>query len=312
MYWLGQRSTPDPADSLAAAAEELLVEKSDLEELADLLHDKGQIILYGPPGTGKTYLARRLATALTGDPERAVIVQFHPSMSYEDFFEGFRPRLSADNSLSYELRPGPLALLAEQADASPSVPHVLVVDEINRANIPKVFGELLFLLEYRDEAIRTMYRPDEPFTLPKNLWIIGTMNTADRSIALIDAALRRRFHFIPFFPDEGMMSGLLERWLLKNEPDSLWIAGIVAGVNAELIKDLGGPHLQLGPSHFMKPGIDRSMFEWIWRYNVMPYIEDQLFGEPGKIAKYRLGPVMERFREVGEELAQAADNEEMG
>jgi len=90
----------------------------------------------------------------------------------------------------------------------------------------------------------------------------------------------------------------------------LWIAGIVAGVNAELIKDLADPICSWAKS-LHEPGIDRSMFEWIWRYNVMPYIEDQLF-ESREIAKYRLGPVMERFREVGEELAQAADNEEMG
>jgi 5-methylcytosine-specific restriction enzyme B len=89
----------------------------------------------------------------------------------------------------------------------------MVIDELNRANLPRVFGELLFLLEYRNESVRTLYRPEDAFELPSNLWFIGTMNTADRSIALVDAALRRRFHFIPFFPNHGPMEGLLERWL---------------------------------------------------------------------------------------------------
>ena len=93
--------------------------------------------------------------------------------------------------------------MAEKAEAAPGVPHILIIDEINRANLPRVFGELLFLLEYRNKAVRTAYRPDEPFELPKNLFFIGTMNTADRSIAMVDAALRRRFHFIPFMPHEG-------------------------------------------------------------------------------------------------------------
>lgn len=299
LYWLGTRPqvAADDVDPLAALAEELLVEKSNLEELVWLLEDKRQIILYGPPGTGKTYLARRLGAVLAGDPVRCMIVQFHPSLSYEDFFEGYRPRISADGQLSYELRQGPLALLSEQATAAPSVPHVLVIDEINRANLPKVFGELLFLLEYRDEQVRVTYRPDQDFALPENLWLIGTMNTADRSIALVDAALRRRFHFVPFFPNDGIMAGLLRRWLVANAPGAAWIADLVDMVNAELIDDLGGPHLQIGPSHFMVKGIDQARLEKIWRYNIMPFIEDQLFGEPAKIMRYGFEVVYSRFRE---------------
>jgi 5-methylcytosine-specific restriction protein B len=152
LYWLLERpAAVGPEDPLARLADELLVSQADLEELVALLEDKRQIILYGPPGTGKTYLAQRLAAVLAGDDSRWMIVQFHPSTSYEDFFEGYRPRLGADGSLAYELREGPLRLLAERAAASPSATrHVLLIDEINRANLPKVFGELLFLLEYRD------------------------------------------------------------------------------------------------------------------------------------------------------------------
>jgi 5-methylcytosine-specific restriction enzyme B len=314
LYWLGTRpQVPvDDVDPLAALAEELLVERADLEELVALLEDKRQIILYGPPGTGKTHLARRLGAVLAGDPVRCMIVQFHPSLSYEDFFEGYRPRITAEGQLGYELRQGPLALLAEQATAAPSVPHVLVIDEINRANLPKVFGELLFLLEYRNEQVRVTYRPDQDFALPDNLWLIGTMNTADRSIALVDAALRRRFHFVPFFPNEGIMAGLLRRWLVANAPGAAWIADLVDMVNAELIDDLGGPHLQIGPSHFMVKGIDDVRLEKIWRYDIMPFIEDQLFGEPAKIRKYRFEVVRNRFHEQvpvpeGEDEYERAD-----
>lgn len=158
----------------------------------------------------------------------------------------------------------------------------MVIDEINRANLPKVFGEMLFLLEYREERVRTLYRAEEAFELPSDIWFIGTMNTADRSIALVDAALRRRFHFIPFFPDREPMAGLLGRWL-EREVEPGWVAELVEMVNADLMRDLGGPHLQIGPSHFMQHGLDEAALRRIWAYNVVPFIEDQLFGEPARI-----------------------------
>ena len=131
-----------------------------------------------------------------------MLVQFHPSTSYEDFFEGFRPLPATDGGIAYALQDGPLRLMAAAAEADPSHPYVLVIDEINRAQLQKVLGGLFFLLEYRDRQVRPLYRPDEPFSLPANLWLIGTMNTADRSIALVDAALRRRFQFVPFVLDD--------------------------------------------------------------------------------------------------------------
>ena len=187
--------------ALNSLATELLVAPGFLQDMVALLKDKGQVVFYGPPGTGKTYLARKLATVLAGDPTRVRLVQFHPSTSYEDFFEGYRPVPGKGGALSYALTEGPLAQIAGQAAEDPLAQYVMVIDEINRANLPKVLGELLFLLEYRDQPVQTLYRPDAPFQLPPNLWFIGTMNTADRSIALVDAALRRRFHFVPFFPN---------------------------------------------------------------------------------------------------------------
>jgi 5-methylcytosine-specific restriction protein B len=188
----------------------------------------------------------------------------------------------------------------------------MVIDEINRANLPKVLGELLFLLEYRDQPVQTLYRPETPFQLPPNLWFIGTMNTADRSIALIDAALRRRFHFVPFFPNSGAMEGLLGRWYDRHAASSVrWIADLVAFVNDELIADLGG-NLQIGPSHFMRPDLTEQGLERIWTYSIYPFIEDQLFGEPDKIREYCFDRVLSRFRkdqgEV-EETSVTADEE---
>ena len=281
-------------ERLAGAAEKLLCETKDLQEIVDLLEDKGQVILYGPPGTGKTYLAQELAEALAPDEQTRSLVQFHPAYSYEDFFEGYRPVTDDVRQMTYELTPGPLAMLAEHAEEYPEQQHVMVIDEINRANLPRVLGELLFLLEYRDKSMAVMHRSDGSFKLPKNLWFIGTMNTADRSIALIDAAMRRRFHFFPFFPRRGPTENLLRKWTSKYAPKQAWVVALVSAVNRELEKELGGDHLQLGPSHFMKQDLNDRGFERVWKYNIEPFIEDQLFGKPDKIKQFRLEAVLDR------------------
>jgi 5-methylcytosine-specific restriction protein B len=302
LYWLldqPEEETPPETDDIGNLAEELLIDQSFLEDLVKLLEDKGQIILYGPPGTGKTYVARELAKVLAPDPRRHMIVQFHPSTSYEDFFEGYRPETDVSGQLSYHLTKGPLAILADQAEASPRLRHVMVIDEINRANLPKVMGELLFLLEYRTESVRTLYRPDDAFELPRNLWLIGTMNTADRSIALVDAAMRRRFHFVPFFPQEWPIRDLLRRWLAEHGPDEqLWVADLLDMVNSELYDRLGGPHLQIGPSHFMRDDLSEQHVRRIWTYNLYPYIEEQLFGDLAAIRQFEFDNVIRRFRRL--------------
>lgn len=288
------------AETLQETAEKLLVDVKLLDDIVELLEDKRQVILYGPPGTGKTYLARELAEALAPQESCRELVQFHPSTSYEDFFEGYRPvGSSKGGGIAYKLTPGPLARIAKRARKNPKQRYVMIIDEINRGNLPRVLGELLFLLEYRDVSMTTLYRPDKPFALPENLWFIGTMNTADRSIALVDAALRRRFHFVPFYPDDkGSVAGLLDRWLQhKKEPE--WIGELVKAVNDELKKELEGSHLLLGPSHFMKKyGASREaqkeQLRRIWKYNIEPFIEDQLFGDPAKIESFGFDAVMKR------------------
>jgi 5-methylcytosine-specific restriction protein B len=262
---------------------------ASLENLEALLRDKKQVILYGPPGTGKTFIAQKFASTFLCDPDpktpRIQTVQFHPSYSYEDFVEGYRPTTGPRGEMVFELRDGPLKKIADAASTSaylhlsrpldhPERPYVLIIDEINRANLSKVLGELFYLLEYRNESIQLQYS-NEQFAVPDNLYIIGTMNTADRSIATVDAALRRRFHFYPLFPDRPPVKDLLERWMTKHHPTLTWIARVVDRAN-ELLND---PNAAIGPSHFLKDDLDEEKITLIWNHTVLPYIEDYHFGD---------------------------------
>jgi 5-methylcytosine-specific restriction enzyme B len=238
-------------------------------------------VFYGPPGTGKTYVARELAWALAGAKERVRLVQFHPSYAYEDFIEGYRPRPRGEPG--FELRDGPFKALAAGALADRAHLYFLVIDEMNRGNVARVLGELYFLLEYRDERIQLQCSA-EPFELPPNLRIIGTMNTADRSIALLDQALRRRFAFVPFFPDRPPVEGLLRRWLKKNRPEMAWVADVVDRAN-ERLADRNGA---IGPSFFLKADPDEARLERIWRHEIGPYLEDHFLDEPERLAEFTL------------------------
>jgi 5-methylcytosine-specific restriction protein B len=314
LWWLLERSkggevavTEVPRD-IADLADELLLDEEWLRTVVELLEDKRQIIFYGPPGTGKTYVARALAKYLAPDVAHRMTVQFHPSYSYEDFIEGYRPLGGGDEgSVWYDVLPGPLKLIAEEA-AGTSDPCVLLIDEINRGNIAKVFGELYYLLEYRDDEVQLQYGTG-PFQMPKNLYIVGTMNTADRSIALLDAALRRRFHFVEFFPDKAPLKGLLQRWLTaKGLTDMAYVADVVDLANG-LLPDR---NLQIGASHFMREGLDREWFERIWHYSVMPYIEEQFFDEPDRVEEFQLERLERKLKKKNESLASAIESEELG
>ncbi|WP_084724771.1 AAA family ATPase [Streptacidiphilus melanogenes] len=277
---------PQPTQELA---DRLLIHNLNwLGEVRDLLWDERQIVFYGPPGTGKTFLAQEIAAFLGGGPEQVKLVQFHPAYAYEDFFEGFRPREDAvSGQVGFRLTAGPLRELADLAsrEGNRHVPYFLIIDELNRANLAKVFGELYFLLEYRNRSVRLTYSAED-FALPPNVFIIGTMNTADRSIALVDAAMRRRFAFVELSPREEPTSGLLRRWLEDKKYGSE-----PADLLDELNRRIADPDFRIGPSYLMKASVyrDADGLARTWRTKIIPLLEEHHYGEGVDIeARYGL------------------------
>ncbi|GHG50465.1 GTPase subunit of restriction endonuclease [Flavimobilis marinus] len=293
-------------------AERLLVDRAWVQSCIDLLRDRRQIVFYGPPGTGKTYLAQEIAHHLTDD-SAVKLVQFHPAYSYEDFFEGYRPVAPKDGSatVGFTLTPGPFRRLVDAARENPSTPYVLIVDEINRANLAKVFGELYFLLEYRDRAIDLLYSTGDEagFTMPSNVFIIGTMNTADRSIALVDAAMRRRFAFKALHPSVEPTRSMLRRWL-----DRMGLPATTADVLDHLNALITDEDFRIGPSYFMRDDVHRDGgLETAWETAILPLLEEHHFGEGLDVAgRYSLPKITARVaRAAGPaevpEPEQAAD-----
>lgn len=271
-------SLPDATDDLARS---LHVDRVWLQECIELLRDRPQLIFYGPPGTGKTYIAQHLAAHVAGDNVR--LVQFHPAYSYEDFFEGYRP-LEAGG---FALKPGPLRKTVDAARENPSTPYFLIIDEINRGNLAKIFGELYFLLEYRSQNVDLLYATDDDigFTLPENVFVIGTMNTADRSIALVDAAMRRRFAFVPLHPSEAPTRDVLRRWLAASDLDTA-VADLVDALN-ERIEDAD---FKIGPSCFMRKAVhEPGGLERAWRTAILPPRGASLRGRHGCAGPLRVG-----------------------
>jgi MoxR-like ATPase len=281
---------PEPTSAVVARplppitvqlAADLLLPQSWLQSTLDLLAARRQIVLYGPPGTGKTWLARRLA-AHAFDSDAVRLVQFHPSYTYEDFVEGYRP-VTVGATLTYELVDGPLRELSAHAQEHADRPHLLIIDEINRGNLPKIFGELYFLLEYRDEPMRLQYSSDEEFRLPPNLHVIGTMNTADRSIALLDAALRRRFAFIELSPNAEPVRSLLGKWLERHglDPEP---AALLETLNAMLLEADSDADLAIGPSYFMNSAGTSPDLETVWEHDILPLLVERFYGTTRDVA----------------------------
>lgn len=271
---------PHLRDATDELARKLYVPREDLQEVVRLLQTRQQIVFYGPPGTGKTFLAGKIARFLAGEEhgDHVKTVQFHPSYAYEDFFEGYRPAKAADGNVGFTLQPGPLRRIAAEATAEGNrdKPYFLIIDEMNRGNLAKIFGELYFLLEYREQSINLQYNSEQTFVLPPNLFIIGTMNTSDRSIAMVDAAVRRRFAFVELHPQDGMISGMLERFLTDNGKPLLR-ANLLNALNSE-IEDTNRD-LMIGPSYFMKAHAESPHgLADIWKYELLPLLEEQYFG----------------------------------
>lgn len=240
---------------------------------------KGQAILYGPPGTGKTYVAERMAKHLVADGDGICeLIQFHPAYAYEDFIQGIRP-VSAGGTLSYPVLPGRFIEFCNRAAARAGT-CVLILDEINRANLSQVFGELMYLLEYRDREIRLA--AGSSFRIPRNVVLLGTMNTADRSIALVDHALRRRFVFLGLRP-------LYDMLLRYHETCGFNAAGLV-NVLKKVNAAIDDSHFELGISYFMRP-FDETGLEDIWRMEIEPYLEEHFYSQREKVEAFRWSSV---------------------
>lgn len=303
---------PTAVPSLEDLAKEIYLPFEFLEEINSLLNLKPQVIFQGPPGTGKTFVAQRLARCLAGSKDRVELVQFHPSYAYEDFIQGFRPKL-VDGQPSFVLRDGPLKRAADRARKENHYKHFLVIDEINRGNLSKVFGELYYMLEDRDEEMNLQYSEDsdDKFSLPKNLYIIGTMNTTDRSIALVDMALRRRFNFVEFYPDKQPIKGLLRSFLSTEKLDEVkWIADVVDLAN----KKFNDSETAIGPSYFMRKNLTKQDIGLIWEHNVLPYIKESLYGQvEDRIGEFALdklrSPTTTQSSPPADSSIQNTDNE---
>lgn len=236
------------------------------------------IVLYGPPGTGKTHIASLVAAALTDEEERTPegawrLVQFHPSYSYEDFVQGLRPDLK-QRELRYEMKKGPFLSLCETASEDPDNFYVLVVDEINRGDPARIFGELLYALEYRGEAIDLALGGQ--LEVPPNVVVIGTMNSVDRSVALVDYALRRRFAFVRLDPDPDAI-----RRVRGDDPGTRRAARALLELNTWLTKHLDREHA-IGHSFFLNPALDLAKsdaLDTVWQNDLLPLLEEYFLGD---------------------------------
>ncbi len=255
-----------------------------LERWVRAIHRKGQAVLYGPPGTGKTFVADWLARHLAGGGYGTIeTVQFHPAYSYEEFMAGIRPRTRPDGSLEYALEDGFFVRFCDRARKLRGT-SVLIIDELNRANLPRVFGELMYLLEYRDKDVAIA--GSRRFSIPDNVRIIGTMNTADRSIALVDHALRRRFAFLGLWPNYDV---------LRNLPSTsgIDVEGLI-GVLKKLNSAIDDPHYEVGISFFCGADLAASMAD-IWQMEIEPYIEEYFFDRRSLLGEYRWEKVEARI-----------------
>ncbi|WP_089610668.1 AAA family ATPase [Dehalobacterium formicoaceticum] len=269
---------------------EVFISEQQYGEIAILLNRKKNIILQGAPGVGKTFAAKRLAYSLMGsvDDSRIEMVQFHQNYSYEDFVMGFRPVEGG----GFELRNGIFHQFCIKAANDPNRDYYFIIDEINRGNLSKIFGELLMLIENDKRgskfAVPLTYKPDSRFYVPQNIFIIGMMNTADRSLAMIDYALRRRFCFIEIEPafntqsfrkhlvDSGIHVDLIEKIISR-----------LNYLNSQISSDSNlGRGFRIGHSYFCNPSTDENWYQSVIEYEINPLIAEYWFDNEEKAQEY--------------------------
>lgn len=268
---------------------EVFMTSDAFDELTALLNLKRNVILQGAPGVGKTFSAKRIAYAMMGEKDlsRIEMVQFHQNYSYEDFIMGYKP---LENG-GFELKNGVFYNFCKRAEANKDKPYFFIIDEINRGNLSKIFGELLMLIEkdYRGAEIKLAYR-NELFTVPKNLYIIGMMNTADRSLAMIDYALRRRFSFYSMKP--GLDTDGFKKEMAKHSDERIQkVVDAVKLLNDKIAKDDSlGEGFCIGHSYFCGEKANESWIESVVKYDLCPMLDEYWFDskETCKLEKGKL------------------------
>jgi 5-methylcytosine-specific restriction protein B len=304
-------------------------------KLQAILERKGQAILYGPPGTGKTYWGKQTALDLAaigafgcpyadltaeqkvtvnGDGSNSGLLRcctFHPAFGYEDFIEGYRPQKSTGGQLIFEKRDGIFKKLCRDAAASDEK-FVLLIDEINRGDIPRIFGELLTLLE-KNKRGQEVILPlsGDKFSVPANVLVIGTMNTADRSIALLDTALRRRFGFVELMPDSSTLAGAIAA---ETIPLGQWLDALNSRIREHIGKD--ARNLQIGHAYLMddngKPVTDFGKFSRIIAEDIIPLLEEYCYEDYGALTEILGGAIVDDERQrVREELFLPARRQDL-
>lgn len=284
-----------PKDSLELYSQEdflneVFISELQYDEIAIVLNRKKNIILQGAPGVGKTFAAKRLAYSLMGfvDDSRIEMVQFHQNYSYEDFVMGFRPVEGG----GFELRYGIFHQFCIKAANDPNRDYYFIIDEINRGNLSKIFGELLMLIENDKRgskfAIPLTYKPESRFYVPQNVFIIGMMNTADRSLAMMDYALRRRFCFIQIEPAFNTQS--FRKHLVDSEIHVELIEKIInrlTYLNSKIAADSNlGRGFRIGHSYFCNPSTDDNWYQTVINYEINPLIEEYWFDNEEKAQEY--------------------------
>ena len=265
---------------------EVYMTPENYDTLRALLEKKKNVILQGAPGVGKTFAAKRLAYSIMGhkDESRIEFIQFHQNYSYEDFIMGYKP--SGD---SFELEEGVFFDFCKKAEDDPDRPYYFIIDEINRGNMSKIFGELLMLIEadHRGETVKLAYNK-RPFSVPENLYLIGMMNTADRSLAMIDYALRRRFSFYTMEPGFGSEGFIKYQKRFENDVFDALIEKI-RDLNLDIAKDGAlGNGFCIGHSYFCgQEVITDTWMQSVVEYDIIPMLEEYWFDDSAKLTKWK-------------------------